>query len=209
MFYQTKKRIRTYYGLNSPKINSKTTKEPYLNHKSHTMHLKDHNDVGDNFLILVTFFIIFDKPSAKPFCHQNSNIVANMKSSKSQWWDCCLRRTSNLKNCLGVRGRGRRRRWRPLEAWFWFAIFTLTHLSERFFCKMSEFSDNIKPCFLFKNHFRADVKCSLNSLNISKYLKIFYNDLWFLLQPTSISQPYICSFFFFFWRPISDFFGPL
>ena len=83
-FIKQKKRIRTYYGLNSPKINSKTTKEPYLNHKSHTMHLKDHNDVGDNFLILVTFFIIFDKPSAKPFCHQNSNIVANMKSSKSQ-----------------------------------------------------------------------------------------------------------------------------
>ena len=76
MFYQTKKRIRTYYGLNSPKINSKTTKEPYLNHKSHTMHLKDHNDVGDDFLILVTDVIFCDANIASPikFCHQNSKI---------------------------------------------------------------------------------------------------------------------------------------
>ena len=50
-FIKQKKRIRTYYGLNSPKINSKTTikLKPYLNYKSHTMHFKDHNDVGDRF----------------------------------------------------------------------------------------------------------------------------------------------------------------
>ena len=27
------------------------------------------------------------------------------------------KRSSNFKNCLGVRGRGRRGRWRPVEAW--------------------------------------------------------------------------------------------
>ena len=83
-FIKQKKRIRTYYGLNSPKINSKTTKEPYLNHKSHTMHLKDHNDVGDDFLILVTDVIFCNTKIASPFCQQNSKIVANMESSKSR-----------------------------------------------------------------------------------------------------------------------------